>query len=148
MGTSESKEQMYWIGPYSIKIHVSIQAVVDADGYNILFANGTHTNRATPIIPLNMNSFIYKETYAELRDDDQYYYKGINKNFDDFWVGPYDVRIHVFFPYVVGADGYNTHYKDGSTTKLSLLKPDLMNENIYKFEHCKLMNDGYYYYYK
>ena len=150
MGASLSNENkhMYWIGPYSIKIHMSIQAVVATDGYNILFVDGTQTNRVSPIILLNMTSAIYKEKYAELRDDGQYYYKGINNKCDDFWIGPYDVRIHLFIPYVPAKDGYNTHYKDGSVTKISISGSDLMNENIYKYEHCKLMDDGYYYFYK
>jgi len=146
MGSAQSNdnEQMYWIGPYNVKVHISIQAVVAADGFNLLFCDGTQTKRVSPIIPIFMTSAIYKEKYATLRNDNNYYYK----NSDDFWLGPYKIRIHVSIPYVVGEDGFNTHYKDNSTTKINIVNPQIMNENIYKFEHCKLMNDGHYYYYK
>jgi hypothetical protein len=150
MGSSQSNEneQSYWTGPYSVKVHMSIQAVVDTDGYNILYKNGFGSKRVSPITPINMSESIYKEKYAELRDNGQYYYKGVNKNCEDFWIGPYKVRIHVFIPYVVAEDGFNTFYKDGSVSKIKMLQTEIMNENTYKYEHCKLMNDGHYYYYK
>ncbi len=142
---SNENEECYWLGPFDVVVHMSIQCVVSEDGYNLLFKDGTMTKRGPQIMPINMTESIYKSKYAKLRSDGNYYYKGINKNYDDYWIGPYNTKAHIFIPYVVAADGYNTHYKDSSTTNLCIQNAPLMNESIYKSEYCKLMDDNMYY---
>ncbi len=147
MGTtfSSENEEYYWIGVFGVRVHMSIQCVISEDGYNLLFKDGTITTRPKQIMPINMTESIYKSKYAKLRNDGFYYYKGINKNYEDFWKGPYNTKCHIFIPFVVAADGYNTHYKDSSKTDLCIENAPLMNESIYKSEYCKLMDDNNYY---
>lgn len=58
-----SNNQLYWIGPYGILVPQSIDDVVDEDGVNILYKNGTKTKLCANFS--TMNSMSYKTKYAK-----------------------------------------------------------------------------------
>jgi len=42
---------------------------------------------------------------------------------DDFWVGPYGIRISNKINWIVSADGMNTCFKEGVQTELHISNP-------------------------
>ena len=67
-------KKQYWIGPYDVRVPNDKPWVVADDGYNIMDKDGEMTGRFMMHAPL-MNQTIYREKYAELKDDGYYYYK-------------------------------------------------------------------------
>lgn len=61
----------YWLGPYDIRVPISIKEIVAKDGYNTLYQNGGETQ-------VEINSPItesaYKKKYAIYDANDGYYY--------------------------------------------------------------------------
>ena len=64
----------YWIGPYDVRIPNHLQSCVASDGYNSQNKNGGVTEKFMINAPV-MNQIIYRQKYAELRNDGNYYYK-------------------------------------------------------------------------
>lgn len=67
------QETDYWSGPYGVRVPNSVKYVVASDGYNSRYKDGSETEMCMINAP-PMNQHIYRQTYAELRDDGFYYY--------------------------------------------------------------------------
>lgn len=67
---------------------------------------------------------------------------------DEYWTGPYGVRVPNSKHSIVGDDGYNTRHKDGGQTEMFMINAPPMNQDIYRQKYAKLGDDGYYYYSK
>ena len=63
---------------------------------------------------------------------------------DEYWLGPYDVRVPINVGAVRAQDGGNTLFQDGSCTEMGVMNP--ITEEEYKAIYTELNDDGYYYY--
>jgi len=118
----------YWIGPYGVLIPNNIDSVIARDGGNILYKNGSQTNK---LHYLGMNEKEYKESYAKFNPkDEKWYYIG-----EFYWMGPYGILVRNYLNTVIAADGRNTLYKDGRQTMI--LCDSEMSEQKYKDLYAK-----------
>lgn len=65
---------------------------------------------------------------------------------DNYWIGPYDVRVNNSIHSVIADDGYNSQDKNGGVTERFMINAPPMNETIYRQKYCELKEDGFYYY--
>ena len=137
----------YWIGPYDVRVSNNIDSVVGSDGYNKRNKNGGQTEMFLYNAP-PMNEAIYRQQYAELKNDGFYYYKekSINDILPNYWIGPYGVRVNNNIVSVIASDGYNMKYKCGGETEMGMDDAPPMNETLYKSFYADLKDDGFYYY--
>lgn len=63
---------------------------------------------------------------------------------NQYWIGPYGVRVPLDIKEVVADDGGNTLYQDGRETEM-FVEPSLTKED-YLSLYCHQRDDGYYYY--
>ena len=75
-------------------------------------------------------------------------YLACNEPLEGYWIGPYSVRIPNNINIVTATDGYNMRFKDGGETGMCMVKPPVMNADIYRKKYAKLKSDGCYYYKK
>jgi hypothetical protein len=61
----------YWVGPYDVLVSNGIKKVVQEDGCNTLYKDGSCTEMAWQE---TMTKQDYLTKYAELREDGLYYY--------------------------------------------------------------------------
>lgn len=164
----------YWNGPFGVRVPNNITYIIASDGYNTMYNDGIQTARLMSSPP-QMNEAIYRQKFAELRNDGYYYYKPTNiptsfnapvstpvntpastlfntsfsvpiRQLPGYWVGPFNVRIPNAIHTCVASDGYNTRDKYGGETEMFMIDANPMNEAIYRQKYAELRNDGYYYY--
>ena len=63
----------YWIGPYNVRVPVSVSHVVANDGYNTMHRDGGVTEKFCHGV--NMTEEKYKNLYTVLGNDGHYYWK-------------------------------------------------------------------------
>lgn len=61
---------------------------------------------------------------------------------NNYWLGPYGIRVPNHIQMIKDSDGGNTLYKDGGCTEMLILNPP--TEAEYKQKYCVLI-DGHYY---
>ena len=64
----------------------------------------------------------------------------------NYWTGPYGMKVPESVQHVVASDGYNTRHKDGSETEMFMMNAPKMNKDIYLAKYATLGDDGNYYY--
>ena len=57
----------YWIGAYDIRVSNSIKNIIAKDGYNLLYPDGSQTEKFMPNAPC-LTEKEYKEKYAKFVD--------------------------------------------------------------------------------
>ena len=65
---------------------------------------------------------------------------------NNYWIGPYNVRVPTSVDRVVASDGYNTCLRTGGETEMYMFDAPEMNAEIYHRKYAELRNDGHYYY--
>lgn len=133
----------YWTGPYAMLVPDTIQSVCAKDGYNRMHKDGSVTDGFRKDGE-QMTKEMYLATYAELNEDEQYYYK--IPPTDNFWTGPYGMKVSLTTKKVPSVDGINTRYQNGGETDLCNSRGKYMNNEEYLSAYATLGNDGYYYY--
>jgi len=63
---------------------------------------------------------------------------------NEYWLGPYGVRVPKTIDGIRAEDGGNILYQDGSVTEKGILNP--ISEKEYKEIYTELKKNGYYYY--
>ena len=127
----------YWIGPHTVRILNSIDRVVALDGHNFLYKNGNSTKKHSTVpVPTKET---YREMYAELASDGNYYWR-----IDNYWYGPYDIRVPKNITWIIARDGYNTVHSDGTQTERELVDSEPTEEQ-YKEMYATLHPNGSYY---
>lgn len=138
----------YWFGPYCVMIRSRINCVPAKDGRNLIYKNGEQTKLECQ--EPNLSESEYKKRYA-ISMNGFYYYKERNSYVskvnekNDYWIGPYGIRVPNTIYFVVSKDGHGILNKSGGETKVNSLEPDL-TEMEYKEKFSKRGKDGFYYY--
>jgi hypothetical protein len=88
----------------------------------------------------------YLAKYAELKDGNYYYKTPIDNNFNDFWVGPYGIKVPTYTTDVLMPDGFNLIDKWGNQTTGIPPNDEKMDKEIYLAKYAVLGRDGDYYY--
>jgi len=64
----------------------------------------------------------------------------------DFWIGPYNIRVSKSIKSVVAEDGYNSLYSDGTETEKYETLNIEMTQELYLKMYAEKRDDGYYWY--
>ena len=135
----------FWLGPYGVGVPESVKRIPSKHEPNSLSKEGWETDM--PIWKILMQDQ-YREKYAELRDDGYYWYKTEEKpekkNENDFWLGPYDIRVDGSIDAIQATDETNTIYKNGTQTHLPYQKRLSRTEYLEKYTEKR--NDGQHWY--
>lgn len=137
-------QEKYWIGPFEILVSNDIGEVVDEDGYNSMYSDGSSTEQLMMDSP-EMNETIYKHIYAKFNESDQQWYH--TGNTKSYWIGPYGVLVPGNINGVVATDGHNIMHKSGSSTERGMIGGEKMTETKYKELYATFNQTDEKYYY-
>jgi hypothetical protein len=135
-------DYFYWNGPCGVKIPNTVCRVIAQDGINSRDPMGETEMGGSP--ELFMTDKQYREKYAELKEDGNWYWKLINS----YWIGPCEVYIPKSIKFVTAQDGVNYYYPDHSTTKMLGDEDAYMSDDVYREKFAKLEPDGNWYWKK
>lgn len=115
----------------------------------IMYYYGIGTAHFTDYVDRDMRKYLDElRTYLEANDkmNQQSSNNNDNVNPNDYWEGPYSVRVHNSVQSVVASDGYNTRHIGGGETEIFMMNAPKMNKEIYQTTYATLGDDGHYYY--
>lgn len=127
----------YWQGPHNMWVPNHVDAVRAEDGVNTLFNDGSITKICGEREPTKEE---YLEEWAVLVDG-RYYWK---IDYDNYWLGPYDMLIPKYVTYVPAEDGINIARQSGGTSLIETKKGLTMQQYLNKY--ATKYYDGKYYY--
>ena len=141
----DNKNNDYWVGLYGIRIPNSIKSVIAEDCCNTLYFDGSGTELFSLNAPLSETE--YKNKYAEFNTEDGFWYwKTKDSMENDYWLGPYDIRVPNSIKFVTASDGYNTLFSDGNETEIFRPNAPTLSEDEYKNKYAQFnAKDGYWY---
>ncbi len=143
--STNPKPGTHWVGPYSILVANNIQSVVAEDGHNTLDKNSGSTERGLVGVN-NMTKQIYLAKYAEFGSDGYYYYKSrVSDDSNDWWTGPYGVKVPSYVTDALMPDEFNLVDKWGNKTNHATTN-QILNEKAYLAKYAALGRNGEYYY--
>ncbi len=143
--STNPKPYTHWVGSYGVLVANNIENIVAEDGHNTLDKNCGSTERGL-IGVNNMTKQIYLTKYAEFGSDGYYYYKSrVNDDSNDWWTGPYGVKVPSYITDALMPDEFNLVDKWGNKTNHATTN-QILNEKAYLAKYAVLGRNGEYYY--
>jgi hypothetical protein len=63
---------------------------------------------------------------------------------EEYWIGPYDIRVPMKYEIIIAADGVNTKKREGGPTEMGVRRS--LTKEQYLAKYTELKADGYHWY--